>query len=153
MPSPGQSAIATALGEATFDVEVTNEDDQTENRTQKFEKDGVFIQQLATAIHTGWTSVTPSTVTTMVTVFENVFTNLLGNGKNVVLAIAQGIDVEVAAWAASWDSTKAKHLYEPDADAIYDKIINAVPITSNGIEALAQAVADAFMAGFGQEAG
>jgi len=148
MPSPGQSTIATALGSTTFDVEALDANGETYTVAQQFNTDSEFVQQLATAMHTGWTSVSPSTVTTMVATFEPTFNHLLGQGKSVMLAIAQGIDAEVTLWAASWNSTRAEHEYAPDAASIYNQIQNSLPITSAGINAISQAAADAFMSGF-----
>ena len=146
MPSIGQSAIATILAkpytvEGGFNVQVN--------------VNGVFVQKLANAIHAGWTSASPTTPTTMGASFNTEFSNYLfaGLGKVFVECIASGIDAEVAAWVASWDDINMIHTFTVSNASIYNRIMACSPYQSNGAKVFAQGAADAFMAGFGQEAG
>jgi len=144
MPSPGASAIASSIGTKSFTVEG--------GFATQFVSTGEFVVKLSNAIHSGWTSASPSTPTTMATSFATEFsTYLSGNGAVFVNCIASGIDAEIAAWAASWNGSV--HTFTVTAASIVSRIMACTPIVSNGAQALAEAVADAFMSGFGQEAG
>lgn len=146
MPSPGQDAIATALGSKTYSVEG--------GFTTQFKKETTFIQKLATAMDAGWTSASPTTPTTMSNALNTEFTGyLVGQGLLFVGCIGSSIDAETTAWADSWDSTAQVHTYTVSAPKIVIGIQNCAPLWSNGAQAIAEAAADAFMSGFGQETG
>lgn len=146
MPSPGQDAIATTLGNKAYTVEG--------GFNTQFKKEKTFIQKLATAMDTGWTSAPPSTPTTMSGSFAAEFNAYLtGRGMLFVSCIASAIDTETTAWGNSWDSIAQVHHYTVSAANIVTSIQNCAPLWSNGAKAIAEAVADAFMSGFGQETG
>ncbi|MCW8965371.1 MAG: hypothetical protein OQK82_01590, partial [Candidatus Pacearchaeota archaeon] len=112
-------------------------------------------QKLAAAIDAGWTSASPTTATTMAASFSAEFAGYLfpGIGQTFIYCIASGIDAEIAAWVASWDTLAQIHTYPPNAASIISRIMACSPVQSAGAQAIAEAVADAFMAGFGQEVG
>ena len=146
MPSIGQAAIATILAkpytvEGGFNVQIN--------------VNGTFVQKLASAIHAGWTSSSPTTPTSMVSSFNAEFTGYLigGLGKTYVECIASGIDAEVNAWVASWDNIALVHTYTVNAASIVGRIMACSPYISTGTQICADASAEAFMVGFGQEAG
>lgn len=139
MPSPGTSAIENAIAGTTFDVE---------GETTEFKAGSLLVVQLGSAIDAGWTSSSPAAPTTMAASFAATFTNLVGPGLVAMNAIASGIDQETAAWVASFNPLTGLHAYAPTATAIKSKILAACPVSSNGMTALAQAVADAFIDGF-----
>jgi hypothetical protein len=146
MPSPGQSAIATILGGKTYSVEGGFD--------TAFKKETPFIQTLASAMDSGWTSASPTTTTTMATTFASEFADYLaGQGLTFIDCIAVGIDQETAAWAASWDTQAQVHTYAVNAASIVSRIQGCSPLWSNGAKAISEAAADAFMSGFGQETG
>ncbi len=146
MPTIGKSAIAQKIAAKSFEVENTG-------ATVQYQEDVDFVQRLANAIHTGWTSLTPVTPTAMLTSFASVFADYTGQGRAMLDAIATGIDQESSAWAASWNPTLAKHLYAPSAATIKSKILAASPFQSNAVTALAEATSEAYMSGFKQEEG
>lgn len=146
MASPGQEAIASKLGSKTYSVEGGFD--------TQFKTETTFIQKLATALHAGWTSAPPSTSTAMSTAFSSEFADYLtGQGMQFISCIASAIDTETTAWADSWDSTAQVHTYIVSAANIVTGIQNCAPLWSNGAKAIAEAAADAFMSGFGQETG
>ncbi|NVK42110.1 MAG: hypothetical protein HWE39_12790 [Oceanospirillaceae bacterium] len=139
MPSPGTAAIEQAIAGTQFDVE---------GETTEFKEGSLIVVQLGRAIDAGWTSASPSTSTTMAATFASEFSNVAGVGLTAMNAIATGIDQEVAAWIASFNPVAGVHAYAPTAASIKSKILAASPVSSNGMTALAQAVADAFIDGF-----
>lgn len=143
MPSPGPAALRTALA-----VPVTVESGQT----TQFSENGLFVGQLAAAMDAGWTCATPTTPSTFTSAFDAAFPHITG-GALFLQCIASGLDDEVMAWVASWDSDVGIHTYTVNAASIYSRIMGCSPVNSAGTRALAQAVADAFMLGFGQETG
>lgn len=146
MPSPGQDAIATTLGSKTYTVEG--------GFNTQFKKETTFVQKLATAMDAGWTSASPSTPTAMSNAFTTEFTGYLnGQGMLFVSCVASAIDAETTAWVNSWDSTAQVHTYTVSAANIVTGTQNCAPLWSNGAKAIAEAAADAFMSGFGQETG
>lgn len=146
MPSPGKSAIADIIGAKTYTVE-------GEFATQ-FNVDGTFVQKLSTALDSGWTSVSPSTTTSMATAFTSELDGYLsGQGKQFLDCVAAGIDQETADWVLSWNSETQIHGYTVTAASIVSHIKDCAPLWSSGAQAIAQVCADAFMSGFGQEAG
>jgi len=146
VPSIGQSAIATILAKPY----VVEGGFAVQNNVN-----GTFIQKLAAAVHAGWTSVSPETPTSMSVSFSTEFNNYLfaGIGLQYVNCIASGIDDEVNAWVASWNNVLLVHEYTVNAASIVSRIMACSPITSNGAQIFAEASAEAFMAGFGQEVG
>ena len=143
MPSIGVAALKAALA-----VPVTVESGQSTS----FSPTGLFIGQLAAAIHAGWTCASPTTPSTFVSAFTAAFPIITG-GAQYLNCIASGLDAEVAAWVASWNSVAGVHSYTVNATSIYGRITACSPVQSNATHALAQAVANAFMQGFGQEVG
>ncbi|MDH5179758.1 MAG: hypothetical protein OEZ39_07465 [Gammaproteobacteria bacterium] len=144
MPSPGTSALAAMLGVKSYTVEG--------NYTTNFNPGGEFVSKLAAAMHTGWTSSSPATGTTMTGAFGAAFNGYLaGTGLLFMNSIAQGIDEDIAAWAASWDGNS--HGYVVSVSSLMTRILALSPILSNGVQAITEAVATAFMSGFGQETG
>lgn len=146
MPSPGTSAIEDAIAGTSFEVEGTT-------TVTEFKAGSILVVQLGKAIDAGWTSTSPALATSMVLSFALEFKNLAGPGLASMNAIASGIDQETARWVASYNPLTSLHTYAPTAAAIKSKIIAASPVSSNGINALAQAVADAFIDGFDPTAG
>lgn len=146
MPSPGQQSIATNIGDVPYSVEGGFE--------TEIKQASMVVQKLATGMDTGWTSATPSTVSTMAQTIPAAFSGFVIDGLEFLTAIGTGIDTETALWAASWNSTSAKHLYAPESASIMAKIQAASPtVWSAGAQALAQAATNAFLAGFEQEVG
>lgn len=144
MPSPGTSAIAAILGAKSYTVEG--------NYTTNFDPQGEFVSKLATAMHTGWTSSSPSTGTSMSSAFSATFSGYLaGTGLLFINSIAQGIDEEIDAWVNSWNGSS--HSHGVTQNTITTRILALSPISSNGVQAITEVVAAAFMSGFGQEAG
>lgn len=146
MPSIGQSAIANILGAKTYTVEG--------GFNTQFNVNGTTVQKLATAIDAGWTSASPTTPTSMAASFAAEFSSYLaGPGLVFIYCVAQGIDDETQAWADSWNPIPAVHAYTVNAASIVSRIMACSPVQSNGALAISEAVADAFMTGFGQEVG
>lgn len=146
MPSPGQSSIAGTLGAKTYTVDGGFD--------TQFNEQGTFVQKLATAIDSGWTCATPTTSTSMASAFDAELANYLaGQGKQFVDCIAAGIDTEIDAWVASWDTKLQIHTFVVSAAGIVSRIQACAPIWSAGAQAVAESAADAFMSGFGQEVG
>lgn len=141
MPSPGTSAIEDAIAGTSFEVEGTT-------TVTEFKAGSILVVQLGKAIDAGWTSASPANPTTMAASFAATFTNLVGSGLAAINAIASGIDQEVALWVASFNPLTGLHTYAPTAAAIKSKILAASPVSSSGVSALAQAVADAFTSSF-----
>ncbi len=170
MPSLKQSDIATELGKKTYTAYTTAEGVAV--KTQ-FNTKGEFVQKLATALNKGWTCAPPSTPTTMETEVTREFSldtdlpYLTGIGASLVKCIAIAIDNETSDWADSWSSETGTHTYVVSASNIVTGIKGCTklatedpeaeppvpPFWSNGAKAVAEAVADAFMSGFGQETG
>lgn len=145
MPSPGASSIAATIGAKTYTVEG--------GFVTQFVNPSSFVTSLATAMDAGWTSATPTTATTMAAAFTAEFASYAGNGRVFIDCVATGIDDETAAWVASWDSQASVHTYTVNAASIVSRIMACSPVQSAGAQALAEAAADAFMSGFGQEVG
>lgn len=146
MPSPGQQFIATNIGDVPYSVEGGFE--------TEIKQDSMVVQKLATGMDNGWTSASPSTVTTMAATIPAAFSGFVIDGLEFLTAIGTGIDAETALWAASWNSTSAKHLYAPASASIMAKIQAASPtVWSAGAQALATAATNAFLANFEQEVG
>jgi len=146
MPSPGATTIAATICEKTYIVEG--------NHATVFNKQGTFVQSLAKAMDSGWTSATPTTTTTMVASFEAEFSERLkGQGKQMIMCIAQAIDAETAAWAASWDSLTMIHTYAPNVGSIVITTQGCAPLWSQGAIAITEVVAKAFVDHFEQEVG
>lgn len=114
--------------------------------------DGKFIDKLANAIRNGWTCASPTTPSTFEAAFAAIF-SYTSNGAAFLEGIADGLDDEIDAWVASWNPTLGIHTYVVNAASIKSRIMAYSPVNSAGTNALAQAVADAFMAGFQQEVG
>lgn len=146
MPSPGRQAIADFIGNKTYTVEGGFD--------TKFNASGTFVQSLAMAMDTGWTSATPTTITTMQATFSNELNGYLsGNGLQVIMCIAQAIDTETASWANSWDAIQSVHTYTPTVASIIATTQGCAPIWSQGAQAITTAAAEAFINWFEQEAG
>jgi hypothetical protein len=146
MPSPGASAIESAIAGTTFKVEGTD-------TTTEFKAGSILVVQLGKAIHAGWTSTSPALPTTMALAFALEFENLTGQGLASMKAIASGIDQETALWVASYNPLTGLHTYAPTAVSLKTKIIAASQIKSNGMNALSNAVATAFIDEFDPEVG
>jgi hypothetical protein len=146
MPSTGATAIANVIGAKSYIVEG--------GFATLFINSGEFVLKLANAIHAGWTSVSPTTPTSMAASFALEFNGyLFGNGLLFINCVATSIDDEIATWVASWNVLTSVHDYTVNAASIVSRIMVCTPVVSYGTRALAEAVADAFMSGFGQEAG
>lgn len=146
MPSPGVAAIVDSIGNTRYQVEG--------GFSTEIKKESPTVQKLAAGMHAGWTSATPSTVTTMATTIPAAVGGILaGPGLAFFTAIGTGIDQETALWAASWIPVSVKHAYAPSADAIVSKIMAASPVQSAGAKALAERAAAAFIEHFVQEVG
>lgn len=144
MPSPGATAIAHSIGGKNYVVEG--------NFATGFTTGSPFVSKLATAMDTGWTSSSPSTSTSMDNAFASELGSFLqGAGLAFLNCVAQSIDAETTAWVNSWNG--AVHTFVVSAPSIVDRIMACAPVASHGVQALAEAVADAFMSGFGQETG
>ena len=147
MPSTGSAAIAAVIGAKTYTVEG--------GFNTQFVEAYPTTQKLAAAIHAGWTSASPTTPTTMAASFTAEFAGYLlpGIGQAFFNCIASGIDAEIADWVASWAPVPQVHTYVPNAASIVSRIMACSPIQSAGTQALSEAAAEAFMAGFVQEVG
>jgi hypothetical protein len=115
--------------------------------------DGGFIARLAIAMNAGWTCASPTTPSTFGPTFSAEFSDYTGPGAAFVTGIAAGLDDEIDDWVASWDSTLGIHTYVVNAASIKSRIMGYSQVNSVGTNALAQAVANAFMDGFLQEVG
>lgn len=155
MPSPGSpsivNSIATSSGFYAYEGAAT---------LTYFSSGAPFIQKLATAMNAGWATLAlPVTPTTMETAFNSEFSDFFTSeatvGKNFVLALAKGIDQDIAAWATSYvyPPGSGTHTYTVTATTIKNRIIALSPLVSNGSTALINAVADVFINNFGQETG
>jgi len=145
MPSPGVSALKTALAAETFLVG---------DNTVSFESTGQMIGKLAAAIHAGWTSSSPASATTMAAKFSIEFSDYAsGDGLVFLNCIASAIDAETASWVSSYNATTGLHAYIVSATAITSAITLCSIVDSPGVTALATAVGDAFNSGFDQAAG
>lgn len=146
MPSPGAASIASAIGNVNYSVEG--------GFATQIKQQSWVVQTLANGMHSGWTSASPSTVTTMAATIPAAFAGTVTSGLEFLTAIGTGIDAETALWAASWNATSVKHLYTPASASIMAAIEAASPtVWSAGAQALAQAATNAFLASFEQEAG
>lgn len=150
MPSPG---IVTLKTELAFPYTVEG------GFPTQIALSGEFNTRLATAMHNGWTCATPTTPSQMepniITEFS-AYVNTsgpYGTGWQHLLCLGRGIDQEIDAWVASWNSTSMIHTFIVTAGSIYNRIITCYPWNSNGTDAMAHAVADAFAAYFVQEVG
>lgn len=139
MPSIGSTEIANTIGQASFMVA---------DKQIQFVSDSDFVTRLANAMDSGWISESPDTATNMEAAIGSEFTAYGQEGLNSVKAIGTAIDAETAKWVASFDTNTSKHTYAPTAAVIQSAIIAAAPVKSNGMTALAEAVAQAFMSGF-----
>lgn len=143
MPSPGVAALKTTLA-----VPVTIEN----GKVTQFSETGIFIGHLAEAIDAGWTCASPTTPSTFQEAFAAKFTDISG-GAVYLTCLSTGLDAEVDAWVSSWDSQAMAHTFIVTAASIYSRVMTCSPVNSAGTRALAQAVADVFVGGFGQETG
>ena len=148
MPSPGQETLATDLGSASYSMTHNGE-----TLTISFNSDGDTIQRLATAMDSGWTITSPTSPTSFESTFNTEFSDILGQGKTFMDCIATALDTEVDVWIASWDTNSQTHTYVPSASTIKGNITSCSPVSSAGVEALAQKVADTFISYFEQEVG
>lgn len=145
MPSPGKTAIEKELAKLTYTVEG--------GFPVKFIQSGYLVQNLSTALNTGWTSASPTTITTMATAISQQFNTFRGQGLTFVIALGTGIDTETAKWAASFKPLPNIHSYAPTVQSTIAAILAASPIQSAGIIALTNAVATLFIDNFEQEIG
>lgn len=142
MPSPGTTTLKTGLASQSFILESVG-------GTLNFNPEGEFIQKLANAIHTGWTSISPSTPTTMVTSFTSEFASYMMAGSLgklfMIDSVAQGIDNEVQQWVSSWDSFLQIHSYSPNGTSIKNRILSLYTGPhSNGVIALCTTIGNTF---------
>lgn len=146
MPTIGASAIADIIGAKTFDVD---------GETVQFNASGDTAQGVGAAINAGWTCAAPVVPSTMAVAFAAQFANIVGQGLAFLMAIANGIDAEIALWVASYvpPPGPGTHAYVVSAAGIVSLIQASSPLWSAGAQALAEAAADAFMSGFQQEVG
>ena len=147
MPSPGISTLKSDLAfsytvEGGFSTQIIL-DSETDVR-------------LATGINNGWGSPYPTTPTTMEIAILAAFGGYVlptGGGYQNLRAIGLGIDEEIAAWIASWDSIGMVHTYTVNPASIESRIISHYTINSNATAALALNVAQTFCNYFIQEGG
>ena len=142
MPSPGASIITTGISSVSFTLE-------QRGSSVSFNPAGEFPLKLGNAMHTGWTSISPSTVTTMIPAFTAEFATYMvagGYGKIFMIdAVATGIDAEVAQWAGSWQSIPQVHTYAPTALSIKNTILGLYSGPhSNGVIAICTAIGNTF---------
>lgn len=151
MPSTGVTAIRAVLGAKTFSLPWNNT-----TYPAGFNVNGQNTIKVATAMHAGWTCATPTTPSAFAAAFVAQYAGYFtgsGNGYLFTNCIATGLDAEVAAWVASWTTPANVHTYVVNAASITARIMACAPINTPGAVAMAEAVASAFMAGFGQEVG
>lgn len=163
MPSPGASAIKDAIKTTGYVITVDTpgadpdpETGETPTTTHSctFNEDARVIVGLANAIHAGWTSSYPTTVTTMSAAITAEFSELAGSpGLPYLVAIGGAIDTDVALWAASFVPNSGTHSYTPSKGAMTTAFTAATPMRLPGVDALASSVFDAFLAGFSTTAG
>ena len=88
MPSPGVATIKAALVGTTFTVDQTI-GDTTESLTCSFTEDAPVVNKLAAGIDSGWTSASPTTISTMAAAISTEFA-YLGSAPGVVYLVAIG---------------------------------------------------------------
>lgn len=148
MPSPGIPTLKNAL---TFPYTVEG------GFATSMKYDSEVNDKLATAMHIGWTSSSPTTPTTMETAISAEFSSYVqtsgpyGTGWQHLLCLGIGIDEEIAAWVSSWNGTV--HTFTVTAASIESRIKACFPWSSNATDAIAQAVSQAFATYFEQEVG
>lgn len=147
MPSPGQVKILNDI--SGFEYEAAPGVSTTLKAESK------FIQKLAIGLHNGWTSASPTTTTTAEAQISAAFQGfaLAPQSLLVLKAMGIGIDSETATWAASYNATTVKHVYQPKAASIKAKILAACPVQYPAVKELANAVANMFVKYFEQEVG
>lgn len=144
MPNPGIQSIKASIINTPLSVKGFN---------TTF-VDGTFTQQLAQGISDGWPGIYPTTVTTCGPSIVSALGSFVyaGEGVNFIQCLGQGIDDDIALWAASWHPKDAHHHYAPSVGSIVAKMQACFPRYSHN-DTLRTAVASAFMSGFVQEAG
>lgn len=151
MPTPGAAALKAAFGDVAIPVSgfpglIIDNDSDT-------------ITRLSQGMNDGWIPLYPTTVSQCETAIEAAFNSMIGAGWSSrcwLRALGKGIDNEIAAWVASWDSQAGVHTYAPSSASIYASIVSEIGLCGYSnvhAFALAQAVADVWMGFFGQEAG
>ncbi len=148
MPSPGANTIESDLFPLKYTVEGGHKTEIMAGWST--------ATRLSSALDAGWTSVSPSTASSMETAITSEFDDLSeekGYGVGFLKAIGVGIDQETKAWVDSWNASKQAHEYEVTADKINAAILAATPITSNAVTALSLAVSIMFAGHFEQNAG
>lgn len=151
MPSPGAVALQESIGNVAIPLIGFN--------GTTINKDSDFITRLSSGIHSGWGSLYPTTVSNCEVEIDNAMDGLIAPGWNArcwVKSMGKGIDQEMAAWVASWNTSASTHDYAPSVDSIYNSIISEIEIcgfSNSHAYPLPYAVATAWMASFGQESG
>lgn len=152
MPSPGYENILNSLATTSFTPEGTA-------TPIYFNPAADTIKKIASALDAGWTSSYPATPTTMVTAFTAEFAGFFtlegALGQNFIMALAQGIDTDIALWVASYvpPPGSGTHTYIVTAITINAQIALLSPLISNGSTALINSISDIFGNNFGQEVG
>ena len=149
MPSPGITTLKSELA-VPFTVG---------GYATQIVLNGQFDTRLATAMHNGWTCATPTTPSQMevnvITEFGSYvgISGSFGTGWQHLLCLGRGIDQEIDAWVASWNTTLGIHTFTVSAASIYGRIVACYPWNAPGPDAVAHAVANAFTTYFEQEIG
>lgn len=138
MPSPGTNTLKNDLGDIAFVI--------NGKHSTVIKKTSSTITGLSIALNNGWTSATPSTLTTMANSFNLQFARkLVGDGLLFMNAIAAGIDKEVGLWVASYDPITTLHKYIPESDDLEKSIQALSPLDSDGSKALIKKVSKVFI--------
>lgn len=146
MPSPGIPALEAVLA-TSYTIG---------GYAAHMEQYGTTVVKLATGMDSGWVCVSPTIPSDMEVAILAAFGAYLGpasQGYRFIQCCGRGIDQEVDAWIASWDVVLQIHTYTVNAASIKSRILACAPFVNAATTAIAQAVADAFMSGFGQETG
>jgi len=151
MPSPGATALKASMGDVQIPLAGFS--------NTKIDNNSDFINRLTLGMAAGWIPLYPTTVSNCEVEIENAFNGLVAAGWNSrcwLKSLGKGIDLEMAAWVASWNTATSMHDYAPSVDSIYNSIIAEIEIcvfSNSHAYPLPYAVAAAWMAHFVQEAG
>lgn len=151
MPSPGPSALQETLGNVSIPL--------GNYPNMVILKDSQTVIRLAQGMHNGWPGLYPTTPSTCETAIEAAFDDYITGGWSSrcwLRALGKGIDLEIAAWVASWDTEAFIHTYAPSVGSIYGAIVAEIGTCGWGNShtfPLPLAVATTWMTYFVQEGG
>lgn len=153
MPSPGAQKLASELAPLAITVKAQDGDQPAITTTLLESSD--TITHLANGMDTGWTSLSPNTVTTMASALPAAFPNqgLSQPASQLMAAIGAAIDAEVTIWKDSYDPGTNLHKHTPIASVINASATSSDPIQSGASAALITRVADVFITHFNVKAG